>query len=254
MSDIRVFNLKNKKTLKRISLDKKELQKVIEDNSFDLLGVSVIASNINLTNKNNEVIETLGYDEDYRLVVIEYRCGKFGSTINKGLVFLDYIRQNKGKIRTLLKEKVDEEVLPNIIINPRLISIGDDFNKYDDYAINQLPFDIDLIKYKMVDKDTLVLEKIYTNFINEEVILSRDKKDIYEKIDEFVLSLGDEVSKTNINSCVSYRRIKNFMYILEEEYLSVILKQKNNYKKYSLKTKLDVNKIYDLIESAYDEI
>ena len=85
MSDIRLYNINKKKELKPTKVTKGALQEMIEANSFDLLGVTVILSNVNLSGKNGEIIETLGYDEDRRLVVMEYHTGKFAQTINKGL-------------------------------------------------------------------------------------------------------------------------------------------------------------------------
>lgn len=253
MSDLRVFNLKKKKVSKLCLITKEELKTIIEENSYELLGLVVVCSNIKLTSNNNEILETLAYDEDYRLVVLEYRSGKFGSTINKGIVYLDYIRQNKAKIKLLLNEKIkDVELVNQINLNPRLISIGDDFNHYDEYAIRQLPYDVELIKYKLVDKDTLILEKNYHNFIDYEVNFIN--KQLYQRIDEFVLSLGDEVSKNYLNNCVSYRRIKNFLYIVEEENLVIIIQQKGKYKKYQIRNDNDFNKLTSLIEEVYDEI
>lgn len=253
MSDLKLYNLKKKKTLKREKITKRELQEIIENNSNELLGASVIASNLKLTLKNNEVLETLAYDEDYRLVVIEYRNGKFGNTINKGLVFLDYIRQNKGKIKLLLNENLkDVELVNQINLTPRLISIGDDFNHFDEYAIKQLPYDVDLIKYEVFDKDTFVLEKNYQNYLDYEVVFSN--QDLYKEIDDFVISLGDEISKTYTNGCISYRKIKNFLYLIEEEgILSLVIKQKEKYKKYQIKSKNDFNKVSSVIEASYDE-
>lgn len=252
MSDLRVYNLKKKKVLKSSLITKEEVQNIIEENSKELLGLVVVCNNIKLTQKNNEILETLAYDEDYRLVVLEYRSGKFGSTINKGIVFLDYIRQNKGKIKLLLHEKLnDDELVNQINLNPRLISIGDDFNHYDEYAIKQLPYDIELVKYKIVDKDILVLEKSYHNFVDCETNFKNQS--LYKRIDEFILSLGDEVAKSNFNNCISYRRIKNFLYIVEEDYLVIIIKQKDKYKKYIIKNDNDFNKITIAIEASYDE-
>ncbi len=80
-------------------------------------------------------------------------------------------------------------------------------------------------------------------------------KDYIKFIDDFVLSLGDEVSKTYANNCVIYRRIKNFLYIvqMEDEILTIILKQKNKYKKYQLKNENDFNKITNAVEASYEE-
>ena len=43
------------------------------------------------------------------------------------------------------------------------------------------------------------------------------------------------------------------MYILEQESLTIVLKQKTGYKKYLVQTQEDVEKILNLIEKVYDE-
>lgn len=254
MSDIRLFNLKKNKDLKRTKLLKYELQDLIERNALELLGVTIVFSNINITNKNGEIVESLGYDEDRRIVVIEYHTSKFGQTINKGLEYLDYIRQNIGKIKVLFKEKLGDSA-KELIYDPRLIAIGEEYTEYDGKAISFLPFDIDLIKCMVLDKEIVLLEKIYQNFVGSSVKFSDDinLNRLYNLLDDAVYSLSDEVSKSFLNGCVSYRRIKNFMYIYYQYGLYVVLKNSMGYKKYLINTNKDIEKLTPLIEAAYDE-
>ena len=252
MSDIRLYDLNKKKDLKTMKVSKGELQRLVEENSVDLLGVTVILSNYNLTQKNGEILETLGYDEDRRLVVIEYHTTKYSRTINKGLEYLDYIRQNVGKLKVLLKEKLNDS---DFIYNPRLICIGEEFNEYDNKAISFLPFDIDLIKCQVVNKDIILLEKIYQNFVSYDKDLVNDKtiNNLYLRLDDVAYSLGDELAKSYLGGCVSYRRIKNFMYVYFDNNLTLVLKINGEYKKYIIKTESDVINVTPLIEVAYDE-
>lgn len=252
MSDIRLYNINKKKELKPIKVTKGTLQEMIEANSFDLLGVTVILSNVNLSGKNGEIIETLGYDEDRRLVVMEYHTGKFAPTINKGLEHLDYIRQNIGKVKVLLKEKLGSS---DFIYDPRLICIGEEFNEYDGKAIRFLPFDIDLIKYQIFGKDVIALEKIYQNFVdsNKDFSGDHDINRLYLRIDEIAYSFGDELAKSFLGDCASYRRIKNFMYVYYKDAINVVLKINGEYKKYIVKKEEDIEKITPFIEMAYDE-
>ncbi len=254
MSDIRLYNLKKQKELKITSVTKSNLQELIEANSLSLLGVEVIFSNINITGKNGEIVESFGYDEDKRLVVIEYHQGKNSPTIHKGLEYLDYIRNNLGKIKVLFKEKLGDEA-KELIYDPRLIVIGEDFNSYDGKAITFLPFDIDLIKCILVDKDIIVLEKIYQNFASSDAKLTNDDNinKLYRLIDEVAYSYGDELCKSYLNGCASYRRIKNFMYVYYLNGLNVVLKIDNKFKSFIIKSEKDLEKITPLIEEAYDE-
>lgn len=250
MSDIRLYNYKKKKEYVRFKPHKEEIQRIIEENLFELLGLNFICNNVNLTNNNGEVVETLAYDEDMRLVVLEYHVGKFAPTISKGLEYLDYIRENVGKMKLFLTEKIHEKA-KEIIYDPRLICIGEEYNSYDGKAIKYFPYDIDLIKFNLLDKEVIVLEKIYHNFIPRNIDFNEYNK-LFLALDEIAISLGDEVSKTTTNYCVAYRRIKNFMYVFLEEGLNVVLKIKGNFKKYRINNLKDVDKISSLVEESYD--
>ena len=251
MSDIRLYNLKNKKEFDSYHYNKLELQKIIEDNLYELLGVKLIASNINLTGKNKEYIESLGYDEDNRLVVIEYRLNKFSATINKGLEYVDFIRQNVSKVKVQLMD-INGDVAKDLIYDPRLICIGEDYTEYDGKAIEFLPFDIDLIKAMIIGKEIVVLEKIYQNYVACKKDLGLNK-DLLFALDDFINSLGDEVSKSYLNGCISYRRIRNFMYVFNDSGFNVVLKINNQFKKYPIKDIKDIDKLSEMIEISYDE-
>ena len=251
MSDIRLFNYKKKTKFSPSKLHKTDLQKIIENNSFSLLGLTVISSNVNLSQTNGEIIETLAYDEDNRLVVLEYHVGKFGPTISKGLEHLDYIRNNIGRIKVYLSDILKDKA-KEIICDPRLVCVGENYNSYDGKAIKYFPYDIDLIKYSFFDKDMIVLEKIYHNFVDKNVDFNEYNK-LYSAIDEFCYSLGDEVSKSFINYCISYRRIKNFMYLYIDNGFIVVLKKGSEYKKYRINNLDDIDGITSLIEDSYDE-
>lgn len=258
MSDIRIFNSKEKEGFSKIKIDKINMQKIIEDNIAELLGLSLVASNYQVQSHHSETIETIAVDENYQIVVIEYRQGKFGQTINKGLFYMDYIKNNLSEFKILVNDKLGKDISRNVIYTPRLISIGDDFNRYDEYAISQLPVEIDLIKLQSFTKGFICLEKAFQglkqnhqhfvyNFKNE---LERQ---LYMTISQFVLSLGDEVTETGFNGFLSFRRIKNFMYLIFEEQIIISLKLRGEYRSYTIKTLGDFNRLKANIESAYDQ-
>ena len=72
-------------------------------------------------------------------------------------------------------------------------------------------------------------------------------------VDEVAYSYGDELCKSYLNGCVSYRRIKNFMYVYYLNGLNVVLKIDNKFKSFIIKSEKDLEKITPLIEEAYDE-
>lgn len=256
MSDLKLLNLKTGKNLKKQRIAKHELRSYLEENIEELLGVSIVFKDFSLMNTSDKV-EILGYDENYQLVVIEYRMGKFTNTVNKGLVYLDYIKNNQSRIKTLLNEKLGYNVSGSINLQPRLLVIGDDFNKYDEYAIKQMPFMIDLIKYQVYENKYILLEKTYQSSNNDTGrgqyrFKNQDEYNLFKSISEFVLSLGDEVCEVNDNNFIVYRKIKNFLYLMFDEVITLKLK-KNNFKTIKIKNMKDFEKAQIEIESCYDE-
>lgn len=258
MSDLKLINLRNNTILSNQKLLLSKLQELMETIAEEALGLKIIASKYIVNSNNNDVIDTLALDENYNLVIVEYRHGKYTQLINKGLLFIDYIKENISQFKMLVNDKLGLEEGKLVKFNPRLIIIGDDFNKYDEYAIKQMPVAIDLIKYQLFDKTHLILEKHYQSLKVEHKLFTyqfndRDKYSLYRLISDYVLSLGDEVVETGIDEYLSYRKIKNFMYITFENNLEISLRINGKYKVYMVKNERDFNKLQGLIEQAYDE-
>lgn len=258
MSDIRIVNLKKQKTLKSQKLSRKELQKVVEFNALNLLGLRIIDFDYPLDNKDNEVIETLAIDETYTITIIEYRSGKFGKLINKGLHHVDYIKENISEVKILIKDKLGENLVNQINYNPRLVIIGDDFNKYDEHAIKALPIQVDLIKYQLFDNSYFVLEK---NYVSKSIDHSqfthrfseKHELELYKSLRDFILSLGDEVIEYGLNQTLCYRKINYFAFITFSDNTIVNLNINNKTKDIIIKTQKDFEKACKYIEQAYDE-
>src|SRR5690554_324049 len=256
MSDLKLFSLTNKKEIKKNRLGKHEIRELIEENIEDLLGITLIFKDYPLYS-NEELVEVVGYDENYQLVVIEYRIGRFSSTINKGLIYLDYIKNNQGKVKSIISQELGYDITNNFNLNPRLIVIGNDFNKYDEYAIKQMPFVIELIKYQVFENKFILLEKNYqsTNSylgINHYKFKNLEEHNLYKSIRELMLALGDEVLEVNTNNYIAYRKIKNFAYLTFENGIELKVK-KNKFKTIKIKNLKDLEKAQIALEVCYDE-
>lgn len=259
MSDIRIFNNKNKQIQEKKFITKQDIQNVIFENSLEILGVTKIATNINLTNEKADILEFLGFDEDRRLVVIEFRDNKNSRTIKRAWVFMDYIIENVSKMKVLVTEYLGKEIASELIYLPRLICIGEDYSKYDDLAIKPLQYEIDLIKCSIFNKDLFVFEKIYqSKAVNRALLnlggVSKEQIQLFNSLSEYILTLGDEVTEVGFPGFLSYRKIKVFMYIVFEEQLTIHMMLKNRTKKIIVKTQKDLEKAKNDIELVYGEI
>ena len=257
MADLKLFNLKTEKPINSKNYTSSEVQAIIETNCDELLGIKVIASNYLIKKGNNEIISTLGIDENYTLVIIEYRNNRFGKLINKGLVQIDYIKENISEFKILIGKK-NKDIVPMINYNPRLIIIGNDFVKYDEHAIQQLNSQIDLIRYIGYSNSLFLIEKHYQSKSVDHSLWKyrfsdRNEEKLYIAINDYLLSLGDEVIEVGYNNYLYYRKIKTFMYITFEEEIHCRLLISGEYKSYPVKSEKDFDKLKDKIEKAYDQ-
>ena len=269
MSDIKFYDLKEKTIGTNHKLQEKQIKDMIEKALYPLLGLRLLASDFVLDSRSNDKIETLAIDENYQLVIIEYRIGKFGKIINKGLVFVDYIKQNLSIFKMLVNDKFGVDVGQAVSYEPRLIIIGDDFNRYDNHAIKQMNTMIELIKFQVFDKKYLILEKNYQSMEIDHNLFNyqwknQNEKEIYKTMNRFLLSLGDEVVEFGRDNYLMYRKIKTFMFVafLDTIEITLIFKSKvarsqprgeEFIKTYQIKTEKDFLKICDEIEMSYDQ-
>ena len=256
MSDLKLLNIKTNKLIKKQRIVKHNIREYIEDNIEELLGVKIIFKDFDLLG-NGDLVEVLGYDENFRLVLIEYRAGKFSNVVNKGLVFLDYIKNNSSRVKTLINGSIGYDKSNSLNYNPRIIVIGDDFNQFNKYAIKQMPHTIDLIKYQIFENKYLLLKKNYQSKkietgLNPYHFKTKDEYNLYKSISDFLLALGDEVCEVNENNYIVYRKIKNFLYIMFDNGIELKLK-KTNFKTIKIKNIRDFEKAQLEIELCYDE-
>lgn len=258
MSDIKLYNLKKQKisSFSKPSIEK--MRSVIKTSGDILLGIKVLGFDILLSEDDNLVIDTLAVDENYCLTIIEYRLGRFSQTINKGLLIIDYIKHNQGKVRLLLNEMIGYEEAKEISLDARLISLSDDFNKYDEFAVKQMLPEIDLIKFNFFDNDALILEKVYQGkkIVMDDFdmsLISSEQRAVFKEVSEYLLSLGDEVVQRGFSNYICFRKIKSLAYLFFDGGITLQLKLKDKYKAYKIKTSKDLAKLTMVIEDSYDE-
>lgn len=249
MGEIKLFNIKEdvmELEPQQVSLER-ELQSTIENNMNEFFGVSFLSSEYTTTNGGR--IDSLGIDEDYCPVIFEYKRSSSENVINQGLFYLDWLMDHKAAFQMLVMEVLGKEISDKIDWSiPRLICVANDFTKYDEYAVNQINRNIDLVRYKQFGNDLLLFELIHTKTVKrqysegthslskksydktfaEKLESSSDSiKNIYSEIEDFILSLGDDIQTKELKFYVAFKKIKNF--ICAEVYKSkVVLYMKLN--------------------------
>ncbi len=241
MSDLKLFNIKSGKAVELNSLivsKERNIQRIVEENSDILLNVRFLKSEhaFKAEDGHNARIDTLGLDENNCPVIIEYKRDGKDTVINQGLFYMDWLVKHPKDFAWLVLEKFGKKVADDIDWSqPRLICIAQDFSRYDEFAIKQMQKNIDLMRYRIYENDLLLFElvnsssdennKSTTNSMlkkehstNKKVktvidkldAASSDIKSLYNELDDYLLSLGDDVQKKVLMHYIAYRRLKNF--------------------------------------------
>ena len=240
MSDIKLFRIANGQCeqLESHSMTlEKSLQTLIESHLEALLGVRFLASEYSTGKVHGGRIDTLGIDENGCPVIIEYKRQTNENVINQGLFYLDWLMDHKGEFELLVRKRLDPETAEAIEwSSPRLLCIAGDFTRYDSHAISQINRNIELIRYRSYPDGLLLFEqesvveatqepestptrtavsgnKLPSSYKTvSEYLEQADEqlKDIYKSLEDYLLSLGDDVTIKTLKFYIAFRRIKNF--------------------------------------------
>lgn len=235
MSDIKIFRIANS-TVQELTghsaAVEKSIQTLLEKHLEDFLGVRFLASEYATGKTHRGRIDTLGIDENYSPVIIEYKRSLNENVINQGLYYLDWLLDHKAEFTLLVMNKLDKESSEKITWDgTRLLCIAGDFTKFDQHAVQQINRNIELIRYRQYGDDLLLLDLVNATTASGDMGQTESKKggkgsaktaaeylrqapqalkDLYEAVKAFLLALGDDVQEKELQNYFAFRRIKNF--------------------------------------------
>ncbi|WCM93164.1 DUF5655 domain-containing protein [Acidovorax sp. NCPPB 2350] len=248
MSDIQLFRLSAGLATELPSSSaalERQLQTLIEGQMETFLGVRFLASEYATGKTHRGRIDSLGLDENGCPVIIEYKRHSNENVINQGLFYLDWLLDHKAEFRWLVMEKLGREVADGLEwAGTRLLCIAADFTKYDQHAVQQIPRNIELIRYKQFGSDLLLLELVNTQSVQDggrqagsapateplpEVPTAgrrpagKDKslleqleaapesiRQLYADLRSYAFSLGDDVNEKSLKLYTAFRKLRNF--------------------------------------------
>jgi predicted transport protein len=217
----------------------KSLQLIIERNMEALFGVRLLASEYSTGTKHGGRMDSLGLDENYSPVILEYKRATNENVINQGLFYLDWLMDHRGDFKMLVLDRFGREVADAIDWrNPRLICVASGFTRYDEHAVQQMNRSIELVRYRDFGGELLALELVGGTKVesttahdapaapglgggSSSAAMSKtvseyldqaptDLRDLYEAVEAFCVALGDDVTKKTLKNYFAFRRLKNF--------------------------------------------
>jgi len=236
LGDVKLFNIEENNTYELLGESvaiEKSLQNIIECNTEQLLGISFLASEYSTGRNHSGRIDTLGIDENYSPVIIEYKRTTNENVINQGLFYLDWLMDHKAEFELLVMNQLGKNVSDKIEwSSPRLLCIAGGFTKYDEHAVKQINRNIELYRYKYFEDKFLLLDLVNATFTtrykeksNKNIVLPADNSsytsknleaanqklsDLYYELYEYMMSKGDDVQFKELKHYFAFKRIKNF--------------------------------------------
>jgi len=234
-----IFKLENG-TLKKLhvgSADReRDLQRLLESNLLEALGVHFLATEYTTTMGGR--IDTLGVDEAGCPVIIEYKKSRSDNIINQGLSYLRWLRTQKQEFfEKLMADKLGQEAARAIGLdwrNPRVICVAESYSKFDIDTVEVVPLRIDLVRYRYYAGEIFSLDPVNVQAeetskapsiskaasdIEErakpslESILaaaSPKARDLLTELREWILGLDETISENPTIMYVGYRVTNNF--------------------------------------------
>ena len=180
MSDIQLFRLDLRDAQElagRAAAVEKQLQSLIEAQMPTFLGVRFLASEYATGKTHRGRIDSLGLDENGCPVIIEYKRHSNENVMNQGLFYLDWLLDHRAEFQWLVMEKLGKDVADEIDwTGTRLLCIAADFTRYDQHAVQQIPRNIELIRYKLFGDDLLLLDLVNAVSVDDATSV-KDKAD-----------------------------------------------------------------------------
>ena len=239
MSDIKLFRYGSSAAQELAggpALVEKTLQNLVESQMHVLLGIIFLASEYVTGKTHGGRIDTLGIDENGCPVIIEYKRHTNENVINQGLYYLDWLLDHKAEFQLLVMNKLGKAKSDAIEWQgTRLLCIASDFTKFDSHAVAQINRSIELIRYKLFEKDLLLLElanvvsvpiqpattgkkngsnKGDKTFAEQLDLASPELRDFLDQVASYLHSLGDDIQEKQLKLYTAYRRLRNFVCVI----------------------------------------
>jgi predicted transport protein len=208
----------------------RSLQSVIEQHLDVFLGVRFLASEYRTGKKHRGRIDSLGIDENNSPVIIEYKRSTGENVINQGLFYLDWLLDHQAEFEALAQGTVGHDITVDWTA-PRLLCIAGDFTRYDEHAVAQIDRSIELIRYRQYGDELLLFELVNAVANSDETrrpdatrsprrshektvadYLAQASESLarrYQTLEDFIFSLGDDITKKELKNYFAFRRLKN---------------------------------------------
>lgn len=220
----------------------KGVQRLFEENLDEILNITFLVSEYSTSFGGR--IDTLGIDNNGSPVIIECKRSQKDNVINQGLSYLRWLLDHKADFEALVSKA---QVHISIDwASPRVICVAESYNKFDLDTADLLPINIELLKYRVYENNTLLVEpetQRKVKVATSKVFRQKGKDQLREKVQ---YSVSDHLKNANKRTKELFDSIKERIVALDD---SIVEEPKAKYIAYKLATNfVDVVVLKDFLK------
>ena len=158
-----LFKIEENKKIKKVNYKEfkleAEIHEICEKNLEELFQVKFIAHKFNFADEYSGEMDTIGIDYEGNPVIVEYKLDKKRGVLSQILFYMDWLVNHRGDFELKCKQVLGDKTCVKWD-NPKMIVVAREYDRYDKYAVNRIPYDVYLYKYMYYENDELYLENI----------------------------------------------------------------------------------------------
>ena len=195
----------------------RDMQKLIEANLTEIMGLKFVASEFSIKNKR---IDTLAFNEETKsFVIIEYKRDKNTSVVDQGFSYLNLMLNNKAdfvleyneRCQDISKKDIDWSQVKVVFVAPSFTDNQKEATNFPDLAIELWEvqrYEDNLLSFVQIKKDSdagikpNLISKKHQKIVNEIKVYKEEDHlegysekiiELYQKFKEGILTLSDQI-------------------------------------------------------------
>jgi predicted transport protein len=136
----------------------KQLQKLVEENLPVAFGCRLVASEFSTGAVHAGRIDTLALSEDNNPVIIEYKKAASSELLTQSLFYLAWLYDHRGDFEKAARKSLGPQVEVDWSA-VRVICLAPNYKKFDTFAAQVMPSNLELWTYRLFSNGTLFLEQ-----------------------------------------------------------------------------------------------
>lgn len=201
-------NLKEKKE-KPFKLEK-DIQKIFEENLFQIMGLDLVKSEFTIKNKR---IDTLAFDKQSKaFIIIEYKRDRNSSVVDQGFTYLSLMLENRADFIIEYNESLKQNLKRDDVdwSQTRVVFVSTGFTENQIQATNFKDIAIELWEIKQFEDSLISISQIKKSSSAESIKPLTQQNEALSKVTKEIKVYTEQDHLENVNDAVQelYEKFK----------------------------------------------